>query len=308
MDWRALCLSLVLLPAVAAAEEGPIGISSVQTRDLRLFYYPPLVHLVPHAIRSFTNALAWQRRMFRWTPSESTILLLQDRADYGNAATYTAPKDALVFDVAPQSFAFETYPASERMFTLMNHELVHVAQGDVAAEQDRQWRRFFLGKVSAYSQFPETLLYAYLTVPRFVAPRWVAEGQAVFVETWMAGGLGRAQGGYDEMVFRAMVRDRAHFYDPLGLVSRGVQVDFQVMANAYLYGTRFTTWLAYAYSPEKVLEWIRRGDDSKRYYADQFEQVFGLPLDRAWQDWIVFERKFQERNLAEVRKYPTTPH
>ena len=34
----------------------------------------------------------------------------------------------------------------------------------------------------------------------------------------MAGGLGRAQGGYDEMVFRAMVRDDAHFYDPLGLV------------------------------------------------------------------------------------------
>ena len=57
----------------------------------------------------------------------------------------------------------------------------------------------------------------------------------------MGGGLGRAQGGYDEMVFRAMVRDDAHFYDPLGLASRGVQVDFQVGANAYLYGTRFFT-------------------------------------------------------------------
>ena len=32
----------------------------------------------------------------------------------------------------------------------------------------------------------------------------------------MAGGLGRAQGGYDEMVFRAMVRDDAHFYEPAG--------------------------------------------------------------------------------------------
>jgi hypothetical protein len=310
MRWRVLLLSFAFaLPhCVAAADVSPVGISSVNTADLRLFYYAPLGYLVPHAVRSFTNALAWQRRMFGWTPSETTILLLQDRADYGNAATFTAPKDALVFDVAPQSFAYETYPASERMFTLMNHELVHVAQGDVASEQDRRWRRFFLGKVSAYSQFPETLLYAYLTVPRFVAPRWVAEGQAVFVETWMAGGLGRAQGGYDEMVFRAMVRDGAHFYDPLGLVSRGVQVDFQVMANAYLYGTRFTTWLAYAYSPEKVLEWIRRGEGSKRYYADQFEQVFGLPLDRAWQDWIAFERDFQERNLSEVRKFPITPH
>ena len=41
------------------------------------------------------------------------------------------------------------------------------------------------------------------------SPRWYLEGSAVFMETWMAGGLGRAQGAYDEMVFRAMVRDAA---------------------------------------------------------------------------------------------------
>ena len=109
------------------------------------------------------------------------------------------------------------------------------------------------------------------------------------------------------MVFRAMVRDDAHFYDPLGLVSRGVQVDFQIGANAYLWGTRFFTWLAYTYSPEKVVEWIKRDEGSQRYYADQFRQVFGLPLDQAWQDWILFERGFQQRNLQEVRKFPLTP-
>ena len=113
---------------------------------------------------------------------------------------------------------------------------------------------------------PESLLYSYLTVPRFTAPRWYIEGGAVFMETWMGGGVGRAQGGYDEMVFRAMVRDDAHFYDPLGLASRGAQVDFQIGANAYLYGTRFFTWLAYTYSPEKVVAWIRRDEGSERYY------------------------------------------
>ncbi len=106
-------------------------------------------------------------------------------------------------------------------------------------------------------------------MPRFTAPRWYLEGSAVFLETWMAGGLGRAQGGYDEMVFRAMVRDGAHFYDPLGLVARG-RVDFQAGANAYLYGTRFITWLAYAWSPEQVVAWLRRDEGSARYYADQF--------------------------------------
>src|SRR6266581_9229489 len=129
------------------------------------------------------------------------------------------------------------------------HELVHIAQTDVSSEEDRRWRRFFLGKIPAQSQHPESLLYSYLTVPRFTSPRWYLDGGAVFMETWMNGGLGRSQGGYDEMVFRAMVRDDRQFYDTLDLVSRGTKVDFQGLANAYLYGTRFVTWLAYAYSP-----------------------------------------------------------
>ena len=64
------------------------------------------------------------------------------------------------------------------------------------------------------------------------------------METWLRGGVGRAQGGYDEMVFRAMVQDEAKFYDPLGLVSKGTEIDFKTGANAYLYGTRFMDYLA----------------------------------------------------------------
>src|SRR6266550_1000258 len=308
MRGRIFCVLLALLPLASAAAENPLGLSYVQTKDLRLVYFDSLAYLVPHAVRTFTNSLEWQRRMFGWVPSESTTVLLADLQDYGNASTWSAPHNTAFFAIAPLSHAFETYPASERMYSLMNHELVHVMQGDIASEEDRRWRRFFLGKVSPQSQHPESLLYSYLTVPRFTAPRWYSEGGAVFMETWMDGGLGRAQGGYDEMVFRAMVRDNAHFYDPLGLVSRGVQVDFQIGANAYLYGTRFFTWLAYTYSPEKVIAWIRRDEGSERYYYDQFQRVFGIPLEQAWQDWIVFEREFQRRNLEEVRKYPITPH
>jgi hypothetical protein len=109
------------------------------------------------------------------------------------------------------------------------------------------------------------------------------------------------------MVFRAMVRDNAKFYDPLGLEAKGNSVDFQVGANAYLYGTRFFSYLAYTYSPEKVIAWLRRGKDSDRYYSTQFEHVFGKPLDDAWQDWVKFEHDFQQKNLALVRSYPTTP-
>ena len=300
------CLLLALFSAASAADESPVGISGVETPDVKLYYYDYLGNIAPLAVRTFTNAREWQRRVFGWSPSERTTVLLQDFADYGNALAYAAPRGTLIIDVAPLSRAFETSPASERMYSTMNHELVHVVQSDIANEEDRRWRKFFLGKVPAQSKNPETLLYSYLTIPRFTAPRWYSEGGAVFLETWMAGGLGRAQGGYDEMVFRTMVRDDAHFYDPLGLVSRGTKVDFQTGANAYLYGGRFFTWLAYAHSPEKVIAWIKRDEGSERYYADQFRQVFGIPLDRAWQDWIDFEHEFQKRNLAAVRTFPIT--
>ncbi|MDQ6923413.1 MAG: hypothetical protein M3Z74_04510 [Pseudomonadota bacterium] len=296
------------MPLAASADDNPLGMSYVETKDLKLIYFDPLGYLVPHAVRTFTNSLAWQRRMFDWTPSEPTTVALKDFADYGNARAIPAPHNTLVFDVAPNSRAFETYPGSERMYSFMNHEMVHIATNDVSNPEDNRWRRFFLGKVAPRTQNPETLLYSFLTVPRYTAPRWYLEGAAVFMETWMDGGIGRAQGGYDEMVFRAMVRDDAHFYDPLGLVSRGVQVDFQIGANAYLYGTRFFTWLAYTYSPENVVAWLKRNEGSERYYSDGFQQVFGLSLERAWQDWIAFEHEFQQRNLAELRRYPITPY
>lgn len=309
MRGRICCLLLALLPLGAAAEEdNPLGLSYVETKDLELVYFESLRYLVPHAVRTFTNSLAWDRRIFDWKPSELTMVLLRDHSDYGNAATATAPHDRIFIDIAPLSHAFETFPASERMYTLMNHEVVHVTQGDVASDEDRRWRRFFLGKVAPQASNPETLLYGYLTAPRVDSPRWYAEGGAVFMETWKDGGVGRAQGGYDEMVFRAMVRDNAHFYDPLGLVSLGVQTSFQTNSNAYLYGTRFFTWLAYTYSPQLVVDWIKRDDGSGRYYADNFRKVFDLPLERAWQDWIAFEHGFQQRNLAEVRRYPITPY
>jgi hypothetical protein len=302
-----LCLLLALLPIAGAAQTSPVGIQFVQTPELDLYYYEYLADIAPLAIRTFTNAREWQRRMFGWMPSERTTVLLQDFSDYGNVHAFAAPRGTLIFDVGPISRAFETSPAGERMYSSMNHELVHVVQSDISSTEDQRWRRFFLGKVPAQSRHPETLLYSYLTVPRFTAPRWYSEGGAVFLETFMAGGLGRAQGGYDEMVFRAMVRDDTHFYDPLGLVSRGTLVDFQTGANAYLYGTRFFTYLAHTYGPQKVIAWIKRDEGSARYYADQFQQVYGLPIDRAWQEWIAFEHTFQRRNLAEVRRFPLTP-
>ena len=86
-----LCLLMALMPVVAAADNSPLGLSYVETKDLKLFYFDSLGYLAPHAVRTFTNSLAWQRRMFDWSPSEPTIVLLKDFSDYGNASAGSRP-------------------------------------------------------------------------------------------------------------------------------------------------------------------------------------------------------------------------
>src|ERR1022692_963237 len=113
------CLLLVLMPLAVDADESPIGMSYVETKDLRLIYFDSLGYLEPHAVRTFTNSLAWQRRMFGWTPSEPMTVLLTDFSDYGGGTTWSAPRNTLFMAIEPLSHAFETYPASERMYSLM---------------------------------------------------------------------------------------------------------------------------------------------------------------------------------------------
>src|SRR6478752_5526423 len=285
-------------------------LSTLETRNLSLLYIDPVqTYLTPYLARAFENALAFHEKQFHWKPWDRTTILLKDFSDYGNAAALGSPSNMILLDVAPLSLSMETFSPGERFFTLNNHELAHVAAIDVWNKRDAFWRRFLGGKPMPLQKHPESILYNFLTSPRNLTPRWYMEGSAVFFETWMAGGLGRAQGGYDEMVWRAKIRDNLRIFSPLGLESEGTQVDFQVGANSYLYGTRFMSYLALTYGPEKVNEWLRRSQDSKAFYASQFRHVFGKPLDDVWDDWLAFEHKFQERNLAELAQYPLTePH
>ncbi len=282
-------------------------LSTLETKNLSLLYIDPIqTYLTPYLGRSFENALAFHKKVFRWEPWERSTVLLKDFSDYGNAAALGSPNNMVLLDVAPLSLSMETFSPGERFFTLNNHELAHVAAIDVWNRRDAFWRRFLGGKPMPLQKHPESILYNFLTSPRNLTPRWYMEGSAVFFETWMAGGLGRAQGGYDEMVFRAKVRDGTRIYSPLGLESEGTSADFMVGANSYLYGTRFFSYLALTYGPEKTVEWLRRSEDSKAFYASQFRHVFGKPLDVAWNDWIAFEQKFQRDNLAALSRYPLT--
>ena len=303
---HALGVLLALVPTLAWAQ---LDFRSLETSNMRVVYYDPEhAYILPHLARCFENSIGFYNRFVGYSPYERVTILLQDFDDYGYAGTSTIPNNYLTLGIEPFEYVYETCPTNERFNWVMSHELWHVVASEKASKTDRVFRGIFQGKVMADADNPESMIYSYLCSPRRFAPRWYHEGSAVFIETWLAGGIGRALGGYDEMAFRAMVQDGSYLYDLVGLESEGTTSDFQIGQNSYLYGTRFMSYLALRHGPEKVVEWVNRDDGSKAYYASEFKTLFGDNIDDEWQRWVEFERTFQDENLARVRAYPVTQH
>lgn len=279
----------------------------IETDELKLVTYDyGHRYIIPHATRCFHAALDFYKKLFDYEPSEKITVLIQDFGDYGNAGATAVPTNAISMGLSPFSYAFETNPAGERVFSMMNHELVHVVALDNSSNWDRFYQSLFMGKVESSSLHPLSILYSNLTSPRKYAPRWYHEGLASYLETWMGGGLGLALGSYDEMVFRSKVLEKDRIYSAQGLESEGVTSDFQGRSNSYLYGTRFMGYLAYTYGPEKMIEWAKRKNGSKRSFSGQFNKVYGLSINKAWDDWIQFEKDWQEENIQTISQYPIT--
>ena len=285
------------MPSRTPRMDSALGMSFIDTPDLRLVWFEPLGYLVPQTIRTFTNSLEWQRRMLGWVadPSARPIVL---RTWATTAMRRPRRRRATVWpvDVAPLSHAFETYPASERLYTLVNHELVHVAPGRPRrTPTTRDGAACFWARSRPQPEHPESLLYGYLTVPALSrAHAGIPRARATFIETWMSGGA-RPRAG--RLRRDGVPRDGAG-RRPLLRPARA-RIARRALPTSRSASTPTST--ARGSSPGSPTPTRRRRcwpgcaatSDSERHYADRFEQVFGLPLDRAWQDWIAFEHEFQ---------------
>ena len=281
--------------------------NKIQTNDFDIISTSmQLDYVLGHAIRCSHNALDFHRRLFEYDPKEKIFVMFQDFGDYGNGGATSLPNNLISTCISPMNYSFESSVAGERVFSIMNHELVHIAALDNASKSDLSYQKFFGGKVKSSNDHPISMFYSYLTSPRYYSPRWLHEGIAVFVETWMDGGKGNALGNYDEMFFRTRVLENSRIYSAQGLAAAGTSADFMSKANYYYYGTRFVSYLAYLQGPTKLLDWIKRKDGTKRGFAADFKRVYGKPISRAWADWIEFEKKFQAGNIEKLNESPLT--
>jgi len=300
-------LAFLACVRVCAPPDLAAQFQTLETRDMRLVYTSPLQsYLVPQVARSFENSLQFHRRLFDYTPSGRINVLMHDLWHYGNAGASPIPQNHITIGIEPYAHDYESAPAPERMVSSLNHEMAHIVTVDKATASDRFYRSLFFGKVTPNPEVPLSMLYGYLTTPRWYAPRWYLEGIAVYLETWMNGGIGRAIGAYDEMVFRTLVRDRGTIFDAVGLESEGTTIDFQVGVNSYLYGTRFISYLGLRYGNDSLLAWFNRTEGSRRYFSTQFRHIYGRSLEDEWSRWIAWERDWQEANLAAIRRHPVT--
>ena len=105
--WLFPLLALLHLGALAREEEAPaventLGMSFVETPDLRLIYFDSLRYLEPHTIRTFTNSLAWQKRVLGWVPYDTTTVFLKDLAAKTHRGLH-----GRVEEVARRAFLFQ---------------------------------------------------------------------------------------------------------------------------------------------------------------------------------------------------------
>ncbi|MCR5352092.1 MAG: hypothetical protein K6E35_06350 [Bacteroidales bacterium] len=274
-----------------------------------VFFDKGLSRYIPHMVRMYQNGKALHEQIWAsdsvYVP-EAPLLLLTDWEDDGNGGATPLPRSMIQIGMAPLNMSYYINPSSERYRQLFCHEYTHIVMTDKYNRRDLGWRRFFGTKVETDNAHPISALWSYLSVPRWYAPRWYHEGIACFLETWLGGGVGRALGGYDEMYFRSIVNGGDKLFSVVGLETEGSTMDFQVGANAYLYGTRFVNYLTAEYGFDKLVSFYNRTADSRTFFGSQFKQVYGQPLRKVWNEWKKAEKSHQEENLATVREYPVT--
>ncbi len=279
-----------------------------------IFFDKNISQYVPHIIKEHDFGLARHNQLWNAPPFDSignyrsnqSFMFLTDWNDDGNGGVNAIPNNLIMIGMAPLNNLYDVSPSVERYMHLFSHELTHVVMTDKFTNQDKSWRRFFGTKIPTTSESPISAIWSYLSTPRWYAPRWYQEGIACSMETWFDGGVGRGIGTYYESYFRTIVDQGDDIYSAVGLETEGTSADFQVGATSYIYGTRFTNYLAYKYGVDSLFRYYNRTEGSKRFFSSQFKNIYGKKLIDVWNEWREFEEQYQKENLKKIEEYPLT--
>lgn len=201
---------------------------------------------------------------------------------------------------------YESIPYTDRFQWIISHELVHIVVNDHSSDFESFARSLFSKVVPEQIQ-PLTIIYSLLTNYNRYTPRWHQESMAVFLETWMNGGYGRTMGSFDEMYFRSLVLDNEEFSGELELDTKISHNSFLLETIFYVYGSRFASYLALKFGPEKLISWFRtEPDEFYQNFESKFYDIFKIDIVDAWDEFIRFEKDFQITNIQKLKSSPVT--
>jgi hypothetical protein len=58
---------------------------------------------------------------------------------------------------------------------------------------------------------------------------------------------------------------------------------------------------------QKLRSFFGRDPGSNRFFASQFEDVYGVDVEDEWDNWIMWDTDFQQKNLSIIKETGITP-
>jgi hypothetical protein len=267
------------------------------SRSFFVIFQSRYTSLIPHILVQAEQNLNRYRELFDYENDDPITLIIRDSRDLASASATPFPIKTIRLDIAPPNPHYEfTYQRNHFGWTT-SHELMHIIVNDQGATFPG------LGKTEPLSDYPLSIPFSVLANSNRYTPLWLQEGIAVFTETWVNGGYGRALSSFDEMVFRTRTHEGLPLYS-FKQIEAVQENDFHLQTTSYLYGTRFISWLALHYGPERIKEWIVA--PSLFCFENRFRDCFGTSLDQAWTSFCADEHSHQTENIRAVKKYPLT--
>ena len=277
-----------------------------ESEHFKVIYREHHSDLVNNVLISAERAFNLLSKIFNYLPKDKIIINTYDVSDYGFASATTTPQNFIRLEIEPMEPGYEFVPYNERIQWLLSHEIVHVMINDAEVQPETFYRTVF-GKVPPEKIQPLSAFYSLLTNYNRYSPRWHQEGIAVFFETWLSGGFGRELGSFDEMYFRTMVYEGISFPSQLDLETLLSHNSILLENIHYIYGGRFLAYLSIIYGSEKVIDWFKTVEgDAYTNFEGKFKRIFNKDFYEAWGDFVAYEIKFQEENIAGLEKSELT--
>ncbi len=277
-----------------------------ESEHFRIIFRSNNDYLTDHILESAETSLKVLSDLFKYIPSEKIVIAAFDIHDYGFGAATTVPVNFIRLEIEPFEPGYENVPLNERYQWILNHELVHIIVNDHSSGVENFFRTLF-SKVAPEQPQPITIPASLLTNSNRFTPRWHQESIAVFLETWLSGGFGRTLGNFDEMFFRSLVEEKKQFAGYVEIDAELAQKNYLLETLNYLYGGRFATYLFIKFGYEKLFNWfITKNTEFFPGYKSKFENVFGKNFSETWDDFIEYEKKFQQKNIEKLKATGTT--